>query len=865
MQLAVQQTKFVENTDSAEAYSVPEELEKGTLLSKVNSHKKPKQVVVRIDADQGQILWQSKKYGIINAEAIREVRSGKDASYDLAQLGLPQTDLSRFISVIYVLNGEYRTLNLIAPTVELFNLWDAAIRHLHTIRQGLMSGLGNMEVREAIWEKMYWKGADEEGDQKLDFDDVERLCVRLSVNASKDALKKLFDEVDTNRRGSLDFASFQLFVKQLKRRPELDGLFGKICDASPTKRFDFAAFEKFMKEQQQSSLSQESMRSIFDKHATKEAEAQEALLSSAGFTSFLLSPDNAAYPCSNEGTQDMSHPLSHYYISSSHNTYLVGHQLVGVSTIEGYVRALLSGCRSVELDIYDGDDGGEPICTHGNTLTKDIPLRAICTAINKYAFVTSPYPLIISAEVHCGIEGQDQIVKVMKECFGNRLISDEDIIATGEVAMKKIDKLPSVESLKEKFLLKAKNLYIIEKLAAIAAPASLEPVARASTAPAGTSIEVEAPSSSESSEEETETDSSKTAKAKAELKSLKDIFKTKVLRSKSPIPSAGSRSASKASAREKPKPKMSLSLASLLVYTVGVKCRGLSTGPDGPQYEPEHIFSLSENTASKMIKENMLALIQHCENHLVRVYPKGLRVNSSNYEPHAYWAAGAQVVAINWQTFDFGYMINQAMFQQFNRAGYVLKPLTLRMHGSELLQKRTKHFLDVTVISAQQLPLPKNGGGLEIVHVKSIIDPLVEVSLHIPDWSTTPFLPTSASKAKYSPATKATTTKPTSARKVAFRTPVVQDNGFNPVWQEEMCLPFDLVGGREGGMMDLVFVKFTVWQKGKDDGDDEPLAVFCAPLGRLGQGFRHLPLHDSQCVQHMFSTLFVQIGIRDTQ
>jgi len=50
----------------------------------------------------------------------------------------------------------------------------------------------------------------------------------------------------------------------------------------------------------------------------------------------------------------MTHPLSSCFISSSHNTYLVGHQFVGSSTVEGYIRALLAGCRSVEIDIYDG-------------------------------------------------------------------------------------------------------------------------------------------------------------------------------------------------------------------------------------------------------------------------------------------------------------------------------------------------------------------------------------------------------------------------------------------------------------------------------------------------------------------------------
>jgi len=94
--------------------------------------------------------------------------------------------------------------------------------------------------------------------------------------------------------------------------------------------------------------------------------------------------------------------------------------------------------------------------------------------------------------------------------------------------------------------------------------------------------------------------------------------------------------------------KMSCRLASLLVYTVGIKCRGLNPNVE---YAPEHIFSLSENTANKLVKDNMVDLVKHTHTHLVRVYPKGTRVDSTNYLPHHYWASGCQVVAINWQTF----------------------------------------------------------------------------------------------------------------------------------------------------------------------------------------------------------------------
>jgi len=264
------------------------------------------------------------------------------------------------------------------------------------------------------------------------------------------------------------------------------------------------------------------------------------------------------------------------------------------------------------------------------------------------------------------------------------------------------------------------------------------------------------------------------------------------------------------------------------------------------------MFSLSENTANKLLKTGgMTDLVKHTKTHLVRIYPKGMRLNSSNYEPHRYWAGGAQLVAINWQTFDLGYMINHAMFQRNGRCGYVLKPSSLRTNQKDVLSKRTSHVLDVTVISAQQLPRPKDSSGRDITDNKFVIDPFVEVSLHTPDWS---YFPDRSGGA--APMTNMTIGTGTRA---ALRTSVVKSNGFNPIWEENLRIPFTCVGD----MFDLIFVRFAVKHGGKDKEDDEPLAVYCTSLGSLAFGYRHLPLHDSQLSQYLFSTLFVCVNVRD--
>lgn len=62
------------------------------------------------------------------------------------------------------------------------------------------------------------------------------------------------------------------------------------------------------------------------------------------------------------------------------------------------------------------------------------------------------------------------------------------------------------------------------------------------------------------------------------------------------------------------------------------------------------VASLNETAAKKLCRKHPLKLIAYTKDHIVRTYPAGMRIDSSNFNPLVCWSFGLQMIALNYQT-----------------------------------------------------------------------------------------------------------------------------------------------------------------------------------------------------------------------
>lgn len=224
--------------------------------------------------------------------------------------------------------------------------------------------------------------------------------------------------------------------------------------------------------------------------------------------------------------------------------------------------------------------------------------------------------------------------------------------------------------------------------------------------------------------------------------------------------------------------------------------------------------SFGENKTKKLVKEKRAQFIEYNKKQLSRIYPAGSRIDSSNYNPQMAWRAGCQIVALNFQTAGVMMDLYLGKFRQNGNSGYILKPLHMRNEGSKT--NNNPQTLSVTIISGQHFPKVSGNSKGEIV------DPYVTVAVHdIPD------------------------------EKQVFQTKVVNNNGFNPCWNE--TFKFTVKNP------ELALVRFSVYDH--DVGVDDFIAQFSLPFTSIKQGFRQVSLNGHGTKSLFPASLFVHVNI----
>ncbi|KAG5882921.1 hypothetical protein JTB14_023383 [Gonioctena quinquepunctata] len=429
------------------------QLERGTLVTKYSWRKKPERKTLAIRRETRQLIWtrpaptsKPAYEGEVDLCEVKEIRQGT-CSKDFEKWPDESKKAENKCFVVFYGNEFNLTVLSVAALSEAeCDLW---LRGLKYLVEDTIKAPYPLRIHMYLRREFY---AIQNPREMVNLKDLKSLFPRRIATTK---LREIFNEVDTRKRGEIGFDDFTtLYQKALLEEGASSELFDRLPQYSANlKSVSLQEVEDFLITEQKDQMGNDDRavsQFICDFLRDPQREVQEPCLTIPEFLDYLFSKENDLWdPSKDIVYQDMSRPLSHYWISSSHNTYSTGDQVSSESSVEAYVRSLRMGCRCIELDCWDGPDG-YPFIYHGHTLTSKIKFIDVITTIKKHAFVTSEYPVILSIEDKCTIPQQKKMAAAMQEVFGDLLLIHP--VEKGET------QLPSPYALRRKIILKHKKL-----------------------------------------------------------------------------------------------------------------------------------------------------------------------------------------------------------------------------------------------------------------------------------------------------------------------------------------------------------------------------------------------------------------------
>uniref|UniRef100_A0A3B5MBW5 Phosphoinositide phospholipase C n=1 Tax=Xiphophorus couchianus TaxID=32473 RepID=A0A3B5MBW5_9TELE len=230
--------------------------------------------------------------------------------------------------------------------------------------------------------------------------------------------------------------------------------------------------------------------------------------------------------------------------------------------------------------------------------------------------------------------------------------------------------------------------------------------------------------------------------------------------------------------------------------------------------------SFVETKAVEHLTKSPVEFVEYNKSQLSRIYPKGTRVDSSNFMPQLFWNAGCQLVALNYQTIDLSMQLNLFMFEYNGRSGYRLKPEFMRRHD--------KHFDPFTENTVDGIVA--NTLSVKVISGQFLTERRVGVYVEVEMFGL-----------------------PADTRRKALKTKTSQNNNaVNPVWDEEPIVFKKVI------LPTLASLRIAAFEEG-----GKFIGHRIIPVSAIRPGYRYIGLRNEKNQSLILPAVFVYIEVKD--